>query len=401
MRRAVETRRRERAHASRAARLMTALALGVLCPLTAAAQSAQPGNAAAAGQEKPGVTEKMDMKSEKDVGYGADTSFLTWHGYLSMEGFKQDDKIGTFDLHEFYLSAKAQVSSKVSVTAEFEYEHAPEKLILPIQAYVDYAAHPAFIVRAGTFFAPIGIPRTYTLRGNKNRLVRQVALTHDLMFENWVEMGVNVFGQFKNGFFYDTSVSNGMPNSMATGDSWFDAVNGLQSHTEDNNNNKALIGRAGYAKSNDRGDLNVAVSGATQKYDPASTKTMTHVAIDGRYQHRSGFRFQGEWMQRGGDDNPADLANGIAAEADGWYAQVSQRMLVKGGKAFWEPVLQIDGIDLNKHTDTNKDLVTTAIGFNFSPESHFVVKSEYDFVKESHGAKVKNNKLWFGLVAEF
>lgn len=397
MTRVVESRRRDGARASRAMRILGVAAVGVLVPFMAAAQDA----AKPAEPKKPAVVEDMTMKSEKDVGYGADTSFLTWHGYISMEGFKQQEKIGTFDLHEFYLSAKAQVSSKVSVTAEFEYEHAPEKLILPIQAYLDYAANPALVFRAGLFYAPIGIPRTYTLRGNKNRLVRQVALTHDLMFENWAEMGINVFGQFKNGFFYDTSVSNGMPNTMATGDSWFDAVNGLQSHTEDNNNNKAVMGRFGYAKNNGTGDLNVAFSGATQKYDPASDKTMTHVGVDARYQHRSGVRFQGEYMVRSGDDNPADLVNGIAAEADGWYAQVSKRSLFSNGKSYWEPVFQIDGIDLNKNTETNKDLVTTAIGLNFSPESHFIVKTEFDFVKESHGAKIKNNKVWFGLIAEF
>jgi hypothetical protein len=106
-------------------------------------------------------------------------------------------------------------------------------------------------------------------------------------------------------------------------------------------------------------------------------------------------------MARSGDDNPPDLANGIAAEADGWYAQISRRGLFSNGKSYWEPVFQVDGIDLNKNTETNKDLVTTAIGFNFSPESHFIVKTELDFVKESHGAKIKNNKLWFGLIAEF
>src|SRR6185295_12444190 len=137
-------------------------------------------------------------------------------------------------------------------------------------------------------------------------------------------------------------------------------------------NNKAVMGRFGYAKNTGTGDLNVAFSGATQKYDPASAKTMTHVGVDARYQHRSGLRFQGEYMVRSGDDNPPDLANGIAADADGWYAQLSKRTLFSSGKAYWEPVFQVDGIDLNKNTETNKDLVTTAIGFNFSPESHFI-----------------------------
>jgi hypothetical protein len=161
------------------------------------------------------------------------------------------------------------------------------------------------------------------------------------------------------------------------------------------------MGRFGYAKSNDKGDLNVAFSAATQKYDEASARTMTHVGVDARYQHRSGFRFQGEYMRRSGDDNPAERAEGVSADGAGWYAQFSKRSRFNTGKSFVEPVFQVDAIDLNRHTDTNADLLTSAIGLNLSPVNHYLVKFEYDFVKERHGAPVKNNKVWFGLVAEF
>jgi hypothetical protein len=349
----------------------------------------------------PTVKEDMQMAAEKDVGYGAETSFLTWHGYLNLEGFRKEGTVSTFDLHEFYLSAKAQIAPKVSVTAEFEYEHTPEKLVLPIQAYADLAVNKAFIVRAGIFFAPIGVPRTYTLRGNKNRMIRQNALTHDLMFENWSDVGVELFGELPSGVFYDVAVTNGMPNTMATGDSWFDAVQTLQDHTEDNNSNKAVMSRFGYNTKRDDGSLNIGVSLATQKYDPAGTRRMTHAGIDGRYLHRSGFRFQGEYMRRSGDDNSADLSRGIAADADGWYAQVSKRMPFNNGKSYYEPVFQIDGIDLNRATTTNGDLITSAVGLVLAPVSHYLVKFEYDFVQEHHGAKLNNDKVWFALVAEF
>jgi hypothetical protein len=368
------------------------LMFGAICPATALAQQTPPPDT---------VKEDMQLAAEKDVGYGAESSFLTWHGYLNLEGFKREGAVSTFDLHEFYLSAKSQISKNVSVTAEFEYEHTPEKLVLPIQAYADLAMSKAFVIRAGLFFAPIGIPRTYTLRGNKNRMIRQNALTHDLMFENWSEVGVDVFGEFTNGFFYDVAVGNGMPNTMATGDSWFDAVQTLQDHTEDNNDDKVLMSRAGYDTKTASGRLNVGVSYATQRYDPASTRRMTHAGVDARYLHQSGLRFQGEYMRRSGDDNPADLARGIAADADGWYVQVSKRTPFNGGKSYYEPVFQIDGIDLNRAADTNGDLVTSAIGLVLSPVEHYLVKFEYDFVKERHGPKVNNNKVWFALVAEF
>ena len=62
---------------------------------------------------------------------------------------------------------------------------------------------------------------------------------------------------------------------------------------------------------------------------------------------------------------------------------------------------QVDAIDLNRNTATSADLMTSAIGLVLSPSDHYLVKFEYDFVKERHGAVVRNNKLWFGLVAEF
>ena len=73
-------------------------------------------------------TESYSLISDKDVGYGADISFLTWHGYLNFEFDKtlNDDARSNFDNHEFYLSARSDISERVSLTAEFEYEHTPE-----------------------------------------------------------------------------------------------------------------------------------------------------------------------------------------------------------------------------------------------------------------------------------
>ena len=122
-----------------------AFIMGVLSPVSAMAQTTSPS----APKEEPTIKEEMKLSTEKDVGYGSDTSFLTWHGYLSLEGHKKQQAVGTFDLHELYLSAKAQIAPKISVTAEFEYEHAAEVLVLPMQAYVDYVFNPALVVRGG------------------------------------------------------------------------------------------------------------------------------------------------------------------------------------------------------------------------------------------------------------
>jgi len=377
-----------------------ALVVGLMAPaISSAQQSAAPAQSTSAAQE-PVTKEDMKLNADKDISYGAETSFLTWHGYVRLEYFKQQEDVSSFDLHELYLSTKAQVAKQVSVTAEFEYEHGADEVILPLQAYVDYTFRPELTVRAGSFYVPIGLPRAYTLRGPKSRMIRYSPLTHDLMFENWSEMGVNVYGQAKNGLFYDVAVGNGMPNTMAPGDSWREGEPHIEDR-RDNNNNKATFFHGGYNGNGAYGQLNVAGSYATQYYDPAGERALTFAGVDARYLHPNGFRIQTEYMKRSGDDNPTDLENGIAAAANGWTFQVSKRQLFNSRKSFYEPVFQIDSIDLNEHTATNADELTSAIGLVVSPVEHYIIRTEFDWVSERHGAPLRNNKFWAGIVAEF
>lgn len=393
--------------------LLLAVLLGiVLVPSPALAQDSGPKNRNPASAEtpaaevaddddQPAYTEPSSSVDDKQVGYGAETSFMTWHGYINFEYDNSASGTANFDNHEFYLSAQAVVSRRVSVTAEFEYEHTPEKLILPIQAYADFKVSNAFTFRAGAFFTPLGIPRSYNLRGNRNRMIRQVGVTHDIMFENWSEIGINAFGSASNGLFYDIAVGNGMNDTFATGDSWFDADETLQSHSEDNNSNKAVHGRFGYAGRLFGGQVNTATSFVTQKYDDAGMLSMEHRAVDIRWLHNSGFRIQAEWMKRFGDD-PIGYTGTNSVEALGWYAQVSHRFLFDSSWAtYLEPVIQVDYIDNNRNTETNGDRYTTAIGMIWSPETNYLIKFEYDIVGERYGTQMDNNKLWIAVVLEF
>lgn len=355
---------------------------------------------------EPVTMEDMHIRADRNVGYGAESSFLVWHGYLN---FEYDDKQGTnsnFDNHEFYLSARSDLNERVTLVAEFEYEHTPEKLILPIQAYGIYKFSDALMVRAGLFYTPIGMPRTYNLRAPRNRMIRQVALTHDIFYENWSEVGIEFMGELKNGFFYDVSITNGMPNTIRPGDYWFDAYQDLQNHSEDNNNNKALTGRFGYhARNFLGGEVNVAVAGVSQKIDPTNTRISRHVAADFRYVHPNGFRIQAEWARRSGDEHVEDLATyGVSMDATGWYAQCSKRCKPVQANPYLyyiEPVFQVDYIDTNTHLKNNKDLITYAPGVVFSPVQYYLIKLEYDFVQERYGSAIRNNMFWASIVVEF
>ena len=365
--------------------------------------------------------EDYSIAGEKHVSYGSPTTFLEWHGYIN---FEFDDKQGTnsnFDLHEFYLAAQANISEKLSVIAEFEYEHAPEKLILPINAYATYAAAPYLNIRAGLFFVPVGIPVAYTLRGNKNRMIRQVALKHDITWENWSEAGIEVFGEVplsdmglpcdRVAWWYDVAIGNGV-RTIGNGDSWFDAVFTLQDHTEDHNNNKMLAGRTGFSFSDYAGwNGNVGVSYATQKYDVGVNSRLTHLGTDVRLQHTSGARLQAEWLRRRGKDQVcvfpacAGVPATLTADADAWYVQVSHRMLEGAAKYmnYLEPAFQVDAIEQNTGRSA---VLTVAPAIVYSPLPFLQLKFEYDFVLEhtssgyERGA-TKNDTLWLAMVAEF
>lgn len=345
--------------------------------------------------------EDMHLRSDKDVGYGDEYSFLVWHGYLNFEYDKKQGTHGSFDNHEFYLSAHSDLHEKLSITAEFEYEHTPEKLVLPIQAYSDLKLHDAFIFRSGIFFTPLGIPRSYNLRGNKNRMIRQVSLTHDLVYENWSEVGLEAMGQFPFGFFYDIAIGNGMPGVFSPGDSWFNSYQTLQDHSEDNNKNKALHSRIGYQSRNFLGgEIALGTSFGYEKYDDNDSLDMVHLAADLRYLHKSGFRIQAEYMDRSGDE--LTDTNDVSIDAYGWYFQVSKRFMPKANFVeFIEPAFQVDLIDLNKHYDNNNDKLTYAVALIYSPINNYLIKFEYDFVQEITGPDVDNNVFWAAIVVEF
>lgn len=350
--------------------------------------------------------ESIDHFVDKNVSYGAETSNLTWHGYLNFEFDAQQSTNSNFDNHEFYLSAQSKLSDRVSLTAEFAYEHTPEKLITPVQAFADFKFSDALIFRVGQFYTPMGISRSYNMRGNKNRMIRQVALTNDIMFGNWSEIGINLFGKLGSNLYYDVAVGNGMPNTLATGDSFFDSDGSLTSHSEDNNHNKAIHSRFGFVSQNVfNGELNLGFSYGAQKYDPADLKEMTHTGGDIRYLHSTGFRIQAEYMVRDGDDDsPLLAATGISAKAKGWYFQASKRFVSVNNEwvNYIEPVFQIDYIDLN--TGLANDATqkrTTAIGLIYSPEPFYMFKFEYDIVTETGGAAVDNNVFWASVVMEF
>jgi hypothetical protein len=75
--------------------------------------------------------------------------------------------------------------------------------------------------------------------------------------------------------------------------------------------------------------------------------------------------------------------------------------MLRDERSYIEPVVQLDSVDLNRHVRGNNDLLTTGLGFVLSPLPHYLLKFEYDVVKERHGLPLKNNSLFAAVVVEF
>ena len=110
---------------------------------------------------------------------------------------------------------------------------------------------------------------------------------------------------------------------------------------------------------------------------------------------------QAEWLRRRGDNNLVDLDDGVTANADAWYIQLSQRLFEGAGKYmnYLEPVVQVDYVDINDMKQNS--VFTVAPGLVYSPEPFLQVKLEYDIVFDHTAGKKGDNVFWASIVLEF
>ncbi|HLG21600.1 MAG TPA: hypothetical protein VI382_02200, partial [Candidatus Manganitrophaceae bacterium] len=97
----------------------------------------------------PVRAEKSEYKegeaAVKGLLFGAQDIFVELHGFLNVEaynfqsGASSSRRIPSFDLHNFYLSAKAQPAKGFTAFAEVEYEHGTEQIKID-RAFIDWEA---------------------------------------------------------------------------------------------------------------------------------------------------------------------------------------------------------------------------------------------------------------------
>jgi hypothetical protein len=345
----------------------------------------------------------LDDKDDKKVVVG---------GYVETEF--HDDFAGEsyFDQHRMIVFLYAQPHDRISFATEIEWEHggSPRKSngelvageVLLEFAVLDFRITDWLQARSGIVLVPVG---GYNI--NHDSPVQDIT-TRPLVATNvapstWFETGAGFFGQIPLGdtqrIDYQAYVINGFDTKIYDGLGMRAARGSLG---EDNNTNKAMVGRASWTPML---GLTVAGSGYRGAYDPASERFVKLAAFDIAARWRW-LEFQGEttraWVDPGFDEGwTYATREPVPEDMVGFYAQLNAHFfpgwLTKAmpddlKESTFTASLRYEEVDTDKAAITHGDQTRIIPALNYRPIEAFVIKNE--LLIDSNGATGTLARPW-------
>ena len=306
-------------------------------------------------------------------------------GYFDTEFIAVENEETTFRAHRFVLEASSQVSEKVLVNSEIEFEYGADTsngsatsdqgVIKIEQAWVDYEINDSITQRTGIVVVPFG--RLNVLHDSDVRDATQRPLyAKYIVPSTWMDTGAGVHGNLTIADLevnYQAYAINGL-NSGITAD------NGLRSarpnFKTDNNGDKALVGRLGVSPM-----LGLEFGGSVYngKYSNDGTNGLLLVGGDAFYKLGQYEAVAEAAIAR------IDESASIPTRMMGGYVELRAHVLQEQLRD-WMPSLRSPVITLftrGGYVDTdrggNDDSVKRRItaGFNFRPIESTAYKFEY------------------------
>lgn len=292
-------------------------------------------------------------------------------GYIDQELF-WNDKSKTFTQHRFIPFVHGEVSERIQVMAEMEFEYGglvkgkgdSDGEIKLEFATVDLNLSESLSYRAGLILSPLG---RFNLQHDSplNDLTNRPLVNREIIPTTLAETGMGFFGTFypseKSLLGYEVYLVNGFNAATATS-----IRGGRGSHKIDNNEGKALVGRLNYSPVL---GLDVGASAHRGAYDDAGDHALTIVALDADF-NRGPLQFKGEYARAKVDGAAAD-------QQWGYYAQAAYHFLPGAVRTFpnsvFTGVFRYDAIDLESREEKRY-----TIGVNFRPEEDTALKLEYE-----------------------
>lgn len=162
----------------------------------------------------PGVYERPTFATVGNLSLGgfaeANTNSFVENG--SPEGF-------SFEFRRFNLFLSSEVSDRVRLLSELEFQHGTETINLK-RALLDFEIHPAFVMRGGVLLNPIGI---YNVNDDAPlwEFIERPLVATEIIPSSLSEVGVGAHGQITPGtttLMYDAYLTNGLGDRIVLND---------------------------------------------------------------------------------------------------------------------------------------------------------------------------------------
>jgi hypothetical protein len=325
----------------------------------------------------------------------------------------------TFQSTRFILGIAAVLSQKQNIVfnSEIEYELGASEIDVE-QAFVDWKVRPELDFRGGIFVPSIGRFNTYH-DSNLNIMTLRPLINQFIIPTAYRDAGVGVRGRISlphdMKLIYESDVMNGMQQFDGDGvPTPFSRIVGQSSAAEpvsiafqDNNHNKALVGRLGFSPLL---GVEFGVSGYTAKFKNLGSPTESvnilwidgsyergHISINGEYGHSN---IVGPGIPRvspapphanpSDPDSIAALAQYVAQTSpgqDGYYVEAAYKFrprMFSSEKfdegAYIAPAVRVEAARLDRTIPDfylNRSRVT--VGLNIAPSPSVIFKMGYAF----------------------
>jgi len=319
---------------------------------------------------------------EKTRGHQYDKPFIEGGGKGTLLGGYIDHELvwnkkkKTFDQHRFIPFIHSEVSDRIHVLAELEFEHGglvkgkgdSDGEIKIEFAVLDIKFSEVLTYRAGVVLAPLG---SFNLNHDSplNDLTNRPLVAREIVPTTFSESGMGFYGEWYPSdaavLDYEVYVVNGFNEAAATS-----LRSGRGSLKADNNEEKSLTGRLGYSPF-----LGLQLGGSFHvgAYDDAGDHSLGIYAFDVNY-NRGPLELRGEYAQ-------ASIDGAAADSRSGYYAQAGYHFLPGAVRAFPNSIFtasfRYDYIDLDVRDETR-----LSFGLNWRPEEETVIKVDYETYDE-------------------
>ena len=300
-----------------------------------------------------------------------------FHGNISVgapfsEGLDESEK-GSSKVSkqtEITLWAGVQIFRNLSFVTELEIEDGFEEFEIERFALDWNIFNDRFVFRIGKFYYPFGIERLAENAVN-NKLIDRPNPSIKIIPGTWSDEGVELYGNvpflYKTRLKYEFAATNGLSSHEGKG----------EQHLDDNNDNITLGGRLGIELLS---GLEIGGSYSTGKYDDDEKFRMDFIGADASFR-RGGFEIRGEYIR---SNVERSTVAGGSFDREGYYIQTSYKYSPEiNYMKYVEFVGRFDSVDPDDLVTDEGDADRIAVGINYSPSHHFILKLEFEMENEA------------------